>query len=190
MFTDVMVDIETTGTSSFDHTAILQIAGVKFNYDTQEVSPDMFNMSLSIPHGRYWDKQTEAWWHKDKLHVLRDIQARAQPPEVAMRAFYNWLLKDYPTNPDGLRFWAKPPHFDYSFIASYFRQFNMDNPCAYNKTRCLNSTLAALRGSADHWPLENEIEFQGDQHNALMDALHQVRVLFAAINKTSQSEYL
>lgn len=190
MFTDVMVDIETTGTSSFDHTAILQIAGIKFNYATMDVDLHMFDRSLSIPHGRYWDKDTEMWWMRDKAAVLKEIQGRAQHPALVMKAFYDWLLKDYPDNPDGLRFWAKPPHFDFSFIASYFKQYGLANPCAYNKTRCLNSTIAALRGTAEHWPLENELDFDGQQHNALMDCLHQIKVLREAKERTSQSEYL
>ncbi len=190
MFTDVMIDVETTGTSSFDHNAIIQIAGVKFNYETQEVCEDMFNMSLAIPPGRFWDKKTEEWWHKDKLHVLREIQANAQPTEGAIRAFYTWLLKDYPSNDDGLRFWAKPPHFDFSFLASYFNQYGLTNPCVYNKARCLNTHIAALRGSADHWPLEKEIPFNGAEHNALMDCIHQLKVLFEAKSKTTQGEYL
>lgn len=54
-YPDVMVDLETTGTSP-DETAIIQISAVRFNLLTAEVDPNVFDMCLTMPPGRYWTK--------------------------------------------------------------------------------------------------------------------------------------
>lgn len=174
-----MVDIETTGTTSFDHTAVIQIAAVKFNYDTEEVSEKFFNSSLTIPPGRFWDAGTREWWGKQKPGVLQGIMATGRHPQVVIREFYDWLLADYPDTKQGLRWWSKPSHFDYSFIASYFNQYGLTNPCHYRAVRDMNSFMAGSTGSPSHPDAEKLIEFSGDEHNALHDTIFQLQVLFA-----------
>lgn len=189
MYTDVMIDTETTGVTSFDHTAMIQLAGVKFNYDTDEVSSDFFNMSLKIPAKRHWDESTRIWWGRQKPHILQEIMANGQDPHAVMSAFVDWLRKDYPhANPEGLRFWAKPAHFDFSYVASYLNEFGLPNPCHFRYVRDMNSFIAGLHGTAGHIRIEEEIEFVGDQHNALYDAIHQIKVLLEAKRRTYQGE--
>lgn len=190
MYTDVMVDIETTGTTSFDHTNIIQIAAVKFNYDTEEVDPNFFNMSLAFAPGRYWDESTREWWGKQKPHILQEIRHRAIPADQVIRSFYDWLLVDYPNTDDGLRWWSKPSHFDYSFISSYFNQYNLTNPCHFRFVRDMNSFMAGLKGSPEHPKMEETVDFTGDEHNALHDALYQLKVLFTTKNRFQSMEYI
>lgn len=191
MFTDVMVDIETTGTN-FDHNAIIQIAAVKFNYETEEVSPNFFNACLSIPPKRYWDEGTRNWWGRNPAHILKGIQANARPAEQVIREFYSWLLENYPQteSSEGLRFWGKPTHFDYSFIASYFEQYGLTNPCHYRDARDLNSFVSGLSGSAQKVPFEKDISFEGDEHNALHDTLFQLKALFTVKGRFQSSEVI
>lgn len=187
MFTDVMVDIETTGTQ-FDRTAIIQIAAVKFNYDTEEVSSNFFNASLSIPSTRFWDEGTRQWWGKQKKGVLDSIMAHARNPREVIGEFYSWLLQDYPATDDGLRWWSKPSHFDYSFVSSYFNEYGLSNPCHYRTVRDMNSFMAGLTGDPTHPQMEKLVEFEGDEHNALYDSLHQLKVLFAQKNRWTACE--
>jgi len=185
-----MVDIETTGTSSFDHNAVLQIAGVKFNFETEDVSHDIFNASLAIPPGRFWDKDTEAWWKKQKPHILQNIIIASRPAQEVMKEYHTWLLRDYPMTDDGLRFWGKPTHFDYSFLASYLNQFGLQNPCHYRSARDLNSFMAGMSGSAETLNMERTVEFEGDQHNAIHDSLFQIKMLFAAKRRFTSMEVI
>ena len=79
-FYDVMVDLETTGTSP-DETAMIQLAAVKFNLAEGTVdSTDMFNRCLSIPPKRFWDEGTRQWWGQQKREILLDIYARMEDP--------------------------------------------------------------------------------------------------------------
>lgn len=182
MFTDVMVDIETTGTNS-ERNAIIQIAAVKFNYATGTVSDNFFNRCLAVHPGREWDFDTRGWWMKQG-NVLETIQARAEDPYTVMRAFYDWLLADWPSErPEGLQFWGKPTHFDYVFIASYFKMFGLENPCHFRYARDLNSFMAGLRGDTAHPAFEDDPQMDGPAHDALFDTLHQIKLLMHAKSK-------
>lgn len=187
IFNDVMVDIETSGTS-VDHAGIIQIAAVKFDYATSAVSEDVFNYCLRLPPNRFWDEGTREWWGRQKAHILAEIKAQGQDPHAVTKAFYDWLLKDYPQTPGGLRFWSKPLSFDFALVASYFKQYGYDNPCHFRYARDLNSYIAGLNGSPEHIDIEKQIEFEGDAHNAIADVVHQIKVLFAAKSRFIKAE--
>ena len=170
IFPDIMVDLETTGTSP-DETAIIQIAAVRFNLQTGEVDPNVFDMCLSIPPRRYWDESTRAWWAK-MPDVLMDIWKRQRPPELVMRAFADWV-RATDTGGEDLHFWSKPISFDWAFLQSYFRQFEVGNPFHYRHAQDMNTFIRSRYYPLEAPPLEKTLEFDGDQHNALDDAKDQ-----------------
>jgi len=174
LLTDCMVDLETTGVTP-DRSGILQIAAVKFNLNDRTVSPDFFNASLDLPAHRHWDMDTLAWWKKDKKAVLQDIMASAKPWRDVILEFNNWL---YVT--PNLKFWSKPTHFDYMFLASYFRDNNMLNPFHYNNCNDMKSFLEGI-----HYPNpvpKIEVETVGAAHNALNDCFWQLKTVFAHLD--------
>lgn len=185
MFTDVMIDIETNGTNPAT-ASILQLAAVKFNLETQQVSDQFFDRCLQPIPGRGWDVSTRQWWLKQKPGILQSIEQRAEDPRAVMFEFQAWLLKDWPPTPEGVRFWSKPITFDYCFVTEYFRIFGLDQPCHYRFARDLNSFMAGLTGEGKHPEIPVEPAFDGDAHNALFDVLHQIRLLFAMKQQTTQ----
>ena len=64
-YSDVMLDIETTGTQP-DRAAIIQIGAVKFNLETGAVSNHFFNRSMELPPWRAWSEDTRSWWMQQK----------------------------------------------------------------------------------------------------------------------------
>lgn len=191
VFTDVMVDIESTGNQNYERYGIIQIAAVKFNYKTEQVDADVFDRCLRLHPGREWDVGTRQWWAKQG-NVLAQIEARAEDPHTVIHDFYQWLLKDWPSErQEGRQFWAKPTSFDHPFLVSYFKMFGYDMPCLFRYCRDLNSFMAGLKGDPAHPDFEGqEPQFQGDQHNALHDTLHQIRLLFAMKHMTTQGVIL
>lgn len=172
-FYDVMVDLESTGTDP-DETGILQIAAVKFNFADKTVGPT-FDRCLTLAPKRYWDEGTRHWWSQQKASVLRQILARGEDPATVLNAFADWV-RDGQTEP--VRFWSKPTHFDFVFLSSYFRQFDVENPFHYRYAVDMNSFLRGWHKSTE---VPNvEVPFAGDAHNALFDCLHQIKTVFVA----------
>lgn len=177
-FNHVMVDIETTGTCPV-HGAMIQLSAVRFDFETQELDMNMFDMCLAIPPNRFWAEDTREWWSKQPPHIINEIFGRMQDPRAVMHAFYHWVLRDLDGEAPIL--WAKPAHFEQPFLQSYFREYGPAMPFHYRVTEDLNSWCRA-RGMPD---LDRDVEFEGDAHNALHDVLHQIKVLFTLLERTS-----
>lgn len=178
-YPDVMVDLETTGTSP-DETAIIQIAAVRFNLETGEVDPRVFDQCLMIPPTRYWDEDTRRWWSK-MPNVFESIWRRMRPPRDVVYEFAQWVREGCNDDPV---FWSKPLSFDYPFMQSYFREFEVGNPFFFRNAENLNTFIRARHFPAKPPAFEKLIPFDGDEHDALMDVFHQIKVLFAAYEAT------
>lgn len=167
-YTDVMVDVETTGKNS-DRNAVIQISAVKFNLKEMTISPDFFDQCLDIPKHRFWDEDTRKWWAKQP-DTLYDILGRARPWMEVITEFAQWC---YPMG--SLRFWSKPTHFDYNFLSSYFHDADLHHPFSYREATDMNSFL---RGIYFPEPVTKlDLPFDGIAHNAIDDTLHQIREL-------------
>lgn len=175
-YTDVMVDIETTGTNPDRH-AILQIAAVRFNLRDGTIDHSMFNRCLEMPRWRSWDEGTRQWWGNQPREVLDDILSRAEPYQDVMQAFWQWANAT-----PGLRLWAKPTSFDPPFIASYFDDCGLLNPFHYRIARDLNSWVEA-RYYPESVPDLGRGDY-GAAHNALNDCLYQIEYLFKHYDST------
>lgn len=173
VMTDIMVDIETTGTNPA-YNAIMQIGAIQFNYDTGEIGP-VFNRCLAMAPNRFWSDSTRTWWSKQRKDTFNSIIDRMEDPGTVMRDFAAYAN----LGGEGLRFWAKPTIFDYTFIESYCEQYGMAMPFSYRTTRDLNTYLAAMAGGANHQDMEH-IQPPANAHDALADCVFQLKLLFAA----------
>lgn len=172
--TDVMVDIETTGTNP-QFGAIIQLAAVKFNYETGDIG-GTFNRSLAMAPNRFWDDGTRRWWQQQKRAILDGIIARMEDPGLVIRDYHAFICQE--GRP--VRFWSRGS-FDYYFMTSYMEQYGLQMPHRYSDARDLRSYIAGRWG----YPTEPDLSWlkgtvQGDAHNALFDCVVQLKQLFAA----------
>lgn len=174
-----MVDIETTGTDP-KHTSMIQLAAVRFDPYTGKVDPNMFCASLLELPGRYWDLGTRAWWGK-MPQLLQKIQSTARDPRVVMNEFLDWVLLDG----GGERtFWAKPTTFDFPYVEEYFTATSVPSPFHFRTVCDQRSFVRAKKGFTSLSAIEafeKTVEFQGVEHDARFDALHQVRIVLKAM---------
>lgn len=173
-----MVDCETTGTNP-EVNGMIQLSAVKFDLATQSVQPfpEMFDRCLKLPPNRYFEEGTRQWWNK-RSDVYRDITNRAEDPAAVMKDFVSWVGLN---NPKPVRFWAKPTTFDWGFVASYLRQYDLPQPFHYRWAMDMNSFIRGLAG--DPTVESNYTPFTGTAHNALMDVLNQINQVFDAVGK-------
>jgi hypothetical protein len=173
-----MIDLETTGTEP-GASAIIQIAGVRFDYATGEIMPEMFDRCLMVPPGRYFDESTRDWWLKDKRHILQGIMNRMERPDVVLKDFVQWCKVGVDPYNDTLRLWAKPSHFEFPFLESYCHQFEIANPFHFREVNDMNSWIRGRYWPQTPPPFERTIPFTGDAHSALFDVFHQLKVIYA-----------
>lgn len=182
-YPDVMVDIETTGTRP-DRNAILQIAAVKFNLETREVSPDFFNQCMTVPKWRSWDQGCVEWWSQQP-DVLRNIMAQSQDPKTVMTSFQKYIV-----DAGQPRMWSKPSHFDFVFISGYFEDYDMVNPLSYRDAIDMNSFIRGMYipELTDTSKFEKTITHEGAAHDGLQDCFFQLKTLFAHLDNLNTTE--
>lgn len=171
-WTDIMVDVETTGTD-LRTAAIIQLSAVIFNLSTGEVGSE-FDACLKIPEGDSyaWDPQTLNWWVRDtnRKAVLESISTRMVDAKDAIYAFIRWnRVNGSPTH-----FWSKPSHFDYTLLSKYFKDYGFENPFKYWKARDMRSYMLGLVFPD---PLPDLRLTSNDAHNALADVKFQISEL-------------
>lgn len=178
MMPDLMVDIETTGTDP-SHAAIIQIAAVRFDFDTMRIG-ESFCASLTMPSNRHWDEDTRTWWMKN-LEVYEAIVAEEQDAGQVWRSFVDWCVRTSSLAGDD-RLWAKPISFEWPFLQSYGKQFSLDLPFHYRNAVDLNSFTRGMQRQPGAKPFDwqQEIPFVGDAHNAIDDVLHQIKIALTA----------
>lgn len=178
-FPFIMVDIETTGTQP-ETTNIIQIAAVRFNLETGEVDHDTFDRCLRPLPTRFWDEDTRRFWSKMPT-LLDTIWGRMEDPKKVLADLKVFAMKDQRESPI---LWAKPISFEGPFLASYFRELDIQTPFKYWETMDLNSFIKG-RFFPDMAPkIEKELEFVGSEHHALYDTFHQVKVAIEAYRRT------
>lgn len=180
IYTDIMVDIETTGLDP-EHAAIIQIGAVPFNYETGEIETDnMFCKSLTMPVKRFWTSGTDKFWLQDNREVYMSIMAKAEPYRGVIDSFYQYACKLDPK----VRFWSKG-HLDWTMIESYMLAAGYPMPFDFRQCKDMRSFIAGLNGTGQYE--DPEVERVGDYHNALHDCLTQLKQLFKAKEETCQS---
>ena len=180
-YPDVMIDIETTGTNPA-YNQIIQIAAVRFNFAERTIdTTSMFDMTLAPAPNRFWDEDCRVNFWGKMPDLLRELQARAQPPHWVLQEWIRWVRETPIERGEYFRFWSKPTTFDWAFLASYCQQFDEVMPFAYYKAVDVNSFIRGLTGDPDGDVVYRQ--FEGTAHNALIDVINQIGNVFAAADQ-------
>ena len=171
MFDSAMIDLETGGLDPA-RSPILSISGVKFNLKERSVCPDFFHATLLPSPNRYWDEGTREWWMKKK-DVLIEMMKDMEDSKKVLLDLSEWGR--------GVKhMWAKPTHFDHSFLQRFYHDHGMQIPFHYREARDLNTFIGGLFFPNEVPDLEGMMPIGEGAHNSLTDSLHQLQHLFLA----------
>lgn len=184
-FTDMMVDVETTGNDNPSIFGCFQISAIKFNARTGEIG-DMFDRCPGLLPNRCWTGDTREFWMGRNRAVYDTLIARQEPGVKVWEDFRAFALDGAPQG--GFRFWAKPITFDWAVVASHMQQLGLMMPFHFRYARDLNTYMAALMGGPEHPNMESKVEFMGDKHNGLHDCAFQIDMLFHAMKTHVHAE--
>lgn len=179
-YTDLMLDIETAGREP--GCAIIQIAAVPFNINTGEISENTFEMSINLDHqiknGYKFDKGTLAWWHRTNETLFQKLsKSENKYVEVGIefQKYFNSLK-----NHNKIRVWGNSNRFDIGILNGWYRR-----SIGYTFNAFWNTWLERdVRTTSCMLPdIKKNMEFIGEQHNAIHDCIHQIKYCYKTIKK-------
>lgn len=160
---NVMVDLETMGRCK--NAVICSIGAVKFTLEGEVL--DTFYCTVDAKdckaHGLVVEKSVVDWWRKQPPHVLDQLVKDCLPLRDALTKFSKWFgTKSLPT-------WGNSVAFDNVILQSAYDAVGMQRPWKHWEDRCYRTIKNII--------VVDPPERAGDHHNALDDALFQVKHL-------------
>lgn len=182
-YTDVMIDLETLGTAP--GSAIIALGAVFFaegmpeeEWAVYDSGPISWASNNAI--GLTTDTSTVEWWSMqvDAARVVYDAAMRMEPLAehvVTVLQAFAWFF------PLGARLWGNGASFDAVLLRRAYAQAAVVCPWQYWDESCYRT----MKNRFGNVPKPS---FQGVQHNALADALHQTRHLQAILAHIKELE--
>lgn len=168
MSKDVMVDLETLGTSA--GCVVLSIGACTL--DSSDFFLCHIDIQDSINHGLFSDPSTVAWWNKqDPLIKERAFSGDIKVVE-ALGRFTDWFARLGPTRSTFI--WGNGADFDLPILAAAYKACNMKAPWEPYNGRCYR-TLKNLYKDVKP-PTTNP-----NKHDALADAKFQAQHAYAIL---------
>ena len=155
---NIMVDIETLGTSS--NAVILSIGAVQFDETGtgdqfyQRVDP---NSCAKV--GMKMDVSTVQWWFKQNDAARKEVSEGGLPIATVLQDLASWWIPK-------ATFWGNGATFDNVIVANAYDAVLQKRPWGYSSDRCYR-TMRAM------FPNITADDTGGVAHNALADALYQ-----------------
>jgi len=165
----IMVDLETLGTVA--DAVIMSIGAVKFDLDSDNYDDNGFYASVSVDSNlmmkRRVQEDTLMWWLKQPAEAQHVFHEGKDILEEALEEFSDWI------GTDDYCMWSNGADFDLPMLAHAFTQHQKEVPWKFWNSRCFRTykTLPQAR-QVSYTPT-------GIKHNAMADALNQVRHLQA-----------
>lgn len=167
-------DLETYGLTT--DAIILQIA-VAFVDRNGEIHSFSTPCSLDSQPNRREDKETVAWWNKQKQEVRDQVITPALHPDCpslrdALIALTGWICSEAKGAP--LWPWGNGASFDIGMLNHAYAQEGLKPPWNYRHERDQRTleALAAIAGIDLRWQAD---ERTGSHHEAESDAIYQAR---------------
>lgn len=190
----MMIDIETL--SKKDNAIILSIGAAMFDPksgnigSTFYVRSDFMKTERKFPGKYHMDAETISWWMMQSKEAREEVfggfvKKFGKDQETMVNQFFLFcsmenneqLFNNGGKNP--IRYWAKGPDFDMRILGKSLEIINQPLPWYYNSKR-------DVRTFTEHDPGVYDRIKNKDQHNALGDALYQIKVVkecYGIINK-------
>lgn len=172
MYKDIMIDMETLGTTA--DAVILSIGAVRFDLNSTDIDNDGFYNVVSIDSNhecgqRRISQDTLAWWMGQSEGAKKVFTDPSVTLRTALLDLADWMGEDMGTT----RVWSNGASFDIPMLEQAFTSFDIEIPWQFWNASCFR-TIKNL-------PMVKKIPKPANQlaHNAFADALAQAQHLQA-----------
>lgn len=181
MWFDAMIDIECMGMPPSG--ALVGIGCALFDLQKEEIGPTFYravNLATSVRAGMTMDPSTVIFWLGQPDKARQAIMWQTNALDVALREFGEFLAEH--TRPRDLRVYGNSPSFDMQIMETAYKLTDIPVPWHYTNVRDFR-TIRAMYPSVEYDPSEKG----DDAHNAVHDAIFQVRHLLKIKNRNKPS---
>jgi len=179
MFTHLMVDLETMGKKP--GAPIVSVGGVFFDPASGKTGAEYYqviNLESSMSFGARPDASTILWWLKQSPEARSAIVVDDTVGLVeALEKFLDFIAENAANGSRTVQLWGNGSSFDCSLLEAAFELADTPFPIPHWNYRDVRTVVEL--GKAVGMNSRYEIPFEGDQHNALADARHQVKYVSA-----------
>lgn len=171
----VMLDIETLGLKP--GCPILSIGAVYFDPYSNDMGLGFYR-NIYLPScyqaGLVHDENTIAWWDQQSVEAKEHLMFDQVFLREALSDFVIWLNAD-----ENTRIWCQGATFDAPIMEYALNLFNIKTPWKFWNVRDTRTIYDVCDFDV------SRVERKGTYHNALHDAMHQVRCVQMALNPPS-----
>jgi hypothetical protein len=172
----VMLDLETMDTTP--SAVVVAVGAVFFDPYSSRIGDTFYQVANDWPdqqrRGRSIDGDTVRWWLEQSYDAQ---QALVKPPSRNSNQTFG-ILREFTEFLDGVHqdveLWGNGSDFDNVILGGLFKSYGVSKPWSYSRNRCFR-TIASQPRPVGFVPPPRT----GTHHNALDDALTQVRTLQA-----------
>lgn len=169
-YDNVMIDLETLGTKP--GSVIVSIGAVAFNLgEPQDEYPtfyEVFSLSDTVRYNFSLDLDTMIWWMKQTNEARKVFHVPGRVIADVLTEFNRFVATASGHRGD-VKVWGNGADFDNVLLAGYYRELGIPAPWKYHNNRCFRTVRRVLALP--------DVAREGTHHNALDDALYQVKVL-------------
>ncbi|WP_313433952.1 exonuclease [Atlantibacter hermannii] len=187
MFTHLMVDLETMGKKP--GAPIVSIGAVFFDPSSGKTGAEFYqviNLESSMSFGARPDASTILWWLKQSPEARSAIVVDDTVGLVeALEQFLDFIAESAANGSKTVQLWGNGSSFDCSLLEAAFELADTPFPIPHWNYRDVRTVVEL--GKAVGLNSRYDIPFEGDQHNALADARHQVKYVSAIWQRLTQN---
>lgn len=176
---NIMLDLETLGTSA--GSVVLSVGAVS-DAPNSEPFYCVFNIDQSLAKGLRVSGETLAWWADQSPEARKVLTQAAQSVHSnfgRLCDLKSWIegheISALEPAPEVL-LWAKPAMFDFPILRAAFEAYSLPSPWDWRAERDMRTLIKLL-------PHVEQPLFEGEPHNALDDAKHQLRYLHLLLDE-------
>lgn len=179
MFTHLMVDLETMGKKP--GAPIVSVGAVFFDPISGLTGAEYYqviNLESSMSFGARPDASTILWWLKQSPEARSAIVVDDTVGLVeALEQLLDFIAENAANGSKNVQLWGNGSSFDCSLLEAAFELADTPFPIPHWNYRDVRTVVEL--GKAIGLNARYDIPFEGDQHNALADARHQVKYVSA-----------
>ncbi|MGC1062856.1 3'-5' exonuclease [Pantoea agglomerans] len=173
---NLMVDLETMGNGTY--APVVSIGAVFFDPASGETGDEFqVNISLesSMRHRARPDASTIMWWMGQSEEARSSLLENPTELSTALSRFNDFIFEN--TNSKFVQVWGNGASFDCVILRSAYQMTGQNPPWNWWNDRDVR-TIVEL-GKAIGFDPKRDMPFEGTRHNALADAIRQVKYVSA-----------